>query len=668
MANSPLNSFYLGAALLIAVLTTTTNAQFGFGAPSKATETSVTDVQSIQPGVPFFAGVRLEIAPGWHTYWKNVGNDVGIPTSIEWELPEGFVAGELLFPSPHYEVTQDSPSHVFSGTVYHVSQITPPADLEPGTTVEIKATLKLLVCDATSCEPPNDRKLTFKLPVEVEAPKPSAEAPAISGMLDDSQLRLPNWPAKAILEGNKVVLLAAIPAGVTVPNDGLYLYPSKRDVVADGKAAQAFEVDGDTLKITIDKSGGDLAGVFSGRLVSETGFGDSAQKSVFITVNSEATDQAKQPSTDAPMTLPAAEEKPAGLSLDDLTEKDKKEIRAANKEIASWFKQERRPILLMILFAFVGGIILNLMPCVFPVLGIKIMGFVSQAGEEKEKIRKHGLVFASGVILSLWALVTVLLLLKKFGEEVGWGFQLQDPIFLAVMILVLFAFGLNLSGLFEIGTSLTSAGSDLQHKHGYSGSFFSGVLAVLVATPCTGPFMGPAIGFALTGSALETYSIFTALAIGLALPYVILSFFPALIQKLPKPGPWMETFKQFMAFPLYATVIWLIGVFGKVTGLGAVSYLLFGLVTLAMGLWIYGRFGTPFKPAGTKFSARFAAIALAGGAAWLAFSATSMKVDSKEFGAVEDKYGIAWQGYDPRKIVEARNNGRSVFIDFTADW
>lgn len=643
------------------------HAQFGFGAPSKATVTAVADVESIQPGVPFFAGVKLEIAPGWHTYWKNTGSDAGIATTIKWDLPEGFIAGELLYPTPHYEVTQGTSSHVFSGTVYHVAKITPPADLKPGGEITLSGTVDLLVCDEQTCEPPKARSISLKLPVTAEPAASSGDAPGITEMLDDSPLRLPRWDAKASLEGDSVVVAATLPEGVSVNTSDLYFFPSQGGLVANGKDAQKFLQKENVLTITIPKSGEAFGGDLSGILVSESGFGGGLAKSVVIATSAGA-GEIREPASSDVATDPKPK-KPTGLSIDDLTESDKEEIRAANQEIASWFEQKRRPLMLMLLFAFVGGIILNLMPCVFPVLGVKIMGFVNQAGEDKAKIRSHGLVFAAGVLASLWALVSVLLLLKHlFEEQVAWGFQLQDPTFLAIMILVLFAFGLNLSGLFEIGTSLTAVGSGLQQKHGYSGSFFSGVLAVLVATPCTGPFMGPAIGFALTGSAVETFVVFTALGVGLALPYVLLSFFPYLIQKLPKPGPWMETFKQFMAFPLYATVIWLVGVFGKVTGLGAISYLLFGLVTLALALWIFGRFGTPFKPKKTKTSARLATLALACCAGWLAYNAVQMKPDVKEFGVGEDKHGVAWHGYDPRKIVEARNNGRTIFIDFTADW
>ena len=209
--------------------------------------------------------------------------------------------------------------------------------------------------------------------------------------------------------------------------------------------------------------------------------------------------------------------------------------------------------------AWLGGLILNLMPCVFPVIGLKIMGFVKQAGEECSSIIRHGWVFTLGVLLSFWLLVGVLLIMRDgLEEQLGWGFQLQEPGFVFILALILLTFGLSLSGVFEIGMSVTGIGSGLSQRSGLSGSFFSGVLATVVATPCMAPFLGVAVGAALTMPAFYSFIIFTAVGLGLSTPYLGLSFFPKWVQKLPKPGAWMESFKQFMAFPIYATVAWLI--------------------------------------------------------------------------------------------------------------
>ena len=210
-------------------------------------------------------------------------------------------------------------------------------------------------------------------------------------------------------------------------------------------------------------------------------------------------------------------------------------------------------------FAWLGGLILNLMPCVFPVIGLKIMGFVKQAGEDRAQIKRHGWVFTLGVLISFWLLVGALLLLRDhFEQQLGWGFQLQNPAFVLLLAILLFLFGLSLSGVFEIGMSITGLGSGLSRKSGLWGSFFSGVLASVVATPCMAPFLGVAVGAALTMHFLPSLAVFTCIALGLSTPYLLLSFFPQWVQRLPKPGAWMDSFKQFMAFPVYATVAWLV--------------------------------------------------------------------------------------------------------------
>ncbi|MDB4507904.1 hypothetical protein N9094_01735, partial [bacterium] len=232
-------------------------------------------------------------------------------------------------------------------------------------------------------------------------------------------------------------------------------------------------------------------------------------------------------------------------------------------------------------------------------------------------------------------------------------------------LLVMFVFGLNLSGLFEIGTSLTGAGSDVDDK-GYKGSFFSGILAVLVATPCTGPFMGAALSFAVS-KPIYAFPIFTALAVGLALPYVLLSWYPVLVEKLPRPGPWMETFKQFMAFPLFATAIWLLAIFTKGTGEGSVTWMLAGLLVVGFGLWIYGRYGTLMQKARTQWIARATAIACICLFGWTTVKAIAIE-RAVSTGDTVEKFGMTWHKYSPEKVVALHNEGKGIFIDFTASW
>jgi thiol:disulfide interchange protein DsbD len=302
--------------------------------------------------------------------------------------------------------------------------------------------------------------------------------------------------------------------------------------------------------------------------------------------------------------------------------------------------------------AFLGGIILNLMPCVFPVLFLKGLALVQSSGEERGRLRSHGLVYTLGILVSFWIIVGVLLGLRAGGAQAGWGFQLQSPVFIAVLALGLFFFALSLAGQFELGLSLTSVGGELAQKQGFAGSFFTGVLATIVATPCTAPLMGAAIGFALAQPAGVTFAVFTALGLGLATPYLLLSFQPAWTRILPRPGRWMETLKQLTAVPLFLTVIWLAWLFGRLyspsSSLDHMAYLLGGFLLVAIAGWALARW-----PA--RWGSAIAAVVL--GALAVAMSLYSPKDTT-----------LVWQPYSQQALDQARAAGHPVFIDFTAAW
>jgi thiol:disulfide interchange protein DsbD len=301
--------------------------------------------------------------------------------------------------------------------------------------------------------------------------------------------------------------------------------------------------------------------------------------------------------------------------------------------------------------AFLGGMLLNLMPCVFPVLFLKGLALANAASEEKSHQRKHGLVYTLGILVSFWSVVGVLLVLRAGGSELGWGFQLQSPTFVAILAALIFFFALSLAGMFDLGLTLTSAGGSLAQKQGYAGSFFTGVLATVVATPCTAPLMGAAIGFALAQSAFVAFGVFTALALGLALPYLVLSWHPAWTSILPRPGAWMEIMKQITAVPLFATAIVLAWVFGHLfvdDGVGHVFWLLLCFLVLAIAGWVLARW-----PA--KLGATIAALVLI--AAGLYLPLRQSKVEPE-----------IWAPYTTASLDAARASGHAVFVDFTASW
>jgi len=564
-----------------------------------------------------------------------------------------------------------TPALAYEGKVLLLFELRPPAGIT-ASEVEIGAKIDWLVCSPESCVP-GDAQISLTLPVKDKA---DLARTAAAERIEAADLALPLSMPDAIFYVSKdeeeIVLEGEILDGVLPEGslEGIRFYP---DAQIMGLAApQKIEREGNAIVIR-----GSENPLFFGDLPDETG--------VLIVFPDGKAIHAGGPMLEGGEEDSAAEEAVASSAGTSLAMTPEAEAAIEKLSARGWVtlggaqsgdasaseSKEGTSLVVMTLFAFLGGMILNLMPCVFPVLAIKILGFVKQAGEEPGEIRKHGLVFALGVLISLWTLVCVMLVLKRvLGSDVGWGFQLQNPYFVLGMIALLFLFGLSLSGVFEFGTSLASVGGGLAHRQGVSGSFFSGVLAILLATPCTGPFMAPAIAFAFKQPAALTFLVFTALGLGLALPYVILSFVPALIQKLPKPGAWMETFKQAMAFLLYATAAWLAVVFGNLTGVGGMSKLLFGAVIGALGVWAYGRFATPIRSKGTQWTAKIAALALVGGFLWLGIQGAKERPPASNL-ATAEKYGVTWDllsaGTLPA-IMEQGAKGKTVFIDFTAHW
>ncbi|MDT8436143.1 MAG: thioredoxin family protein, partial [Gemmatimonadota bacterium] len=318
---------------------------------------------------------------------------------------------------------------------------------------------------------------------------------------------------------------------------------------------------------------------------------------------------------------------------------------------------------LALLFAFLGGLLLNLMPCVFPVLSVKVLGFVEHGGGSAAGARRHGLAFAAGVVGSFLLLAGLLLALRAGGESLGWGFQLQSPVIVAALALLLFLLGLNLSGLFEVGAGLTRLGA-IGGGRGTRDALLTGGLTVLVASPCTAPFMGAALGFALVQPPAAGLAVFTALGLGLAAPYVVLSFSPALLRRLPRPGPWMVTLRQALAFPLYATVAWLVWVFGRQAGIDATGLLLLALTLVAFGAWGLGRAAPARRPALAR-AGRFASVVLLlAGTAVALQGARAARPPSAEAAVPAG----GWEAWSPDRVAELRAEGRPVFLDFTAAW
>lgn len=561
---------------------------------------------SIQPGRSFTVALRLTHEPHWHTYWLNAGT--GYPTKLTWQLPAGWTASNIQWPAPI--AIKDANGVVtgngYEGEIFLPVTLTPPADLKPGEAITLRAKAEWLMCKDTCV--PGEATVSLALPVSNETPTRDKLISAALALLPLPQPPV-GWKISATQSG-KTITLTLSEGSATLPNprffstDGLIQYDEPQSISTTASSVQ--------LVLPISPS-----------------FENKPTKLTGVLTYGESADQRHGLSIDAPLTASTA----------------------INNNVPS-----TTSLLPTLLLAFVGGLILNLMPCVFPVLGIKILGFVNQAGSDRRKVTLHGIVFASGVLASFWALAAVLAILRAGGSQLGWGFQLQSPAFVFVLAAAMLVFGLNMSGVFEFGLRATSFGSDLQSKSGYTGSFLTGVLATVVATPCSAPFLAPALGAALALSTIASFTIFTTIAIGLSTPYLLLSIFPGAIKILPRPGAWMETFKQTMAFPLYGTVGYLIWVLAGQIGDSYFLNVLLGLTLVAMAAWLYGRYTTPgSKPARVRFAFIGGAILLGSGAL-LGWPRTATPTD------------IVWEKWSPAAVASAQAEGKTIYVDFTARW
>ena len=601
----------------------------GRAAPAaRVTATLVAADASVQPGSPVTVALRLEHAPKWHTYWLNPGT--GLPTALTWKLPPGWTAGPIQWPAPR--VLHDSKGNLvgqgYEGDLLLPVTLTPPKDASPGASVTLQATAEWLMCEDICV--PGSAQLTLTLPATAAAPVPDpAWGTRIRAVLAGLPRADAAWSVSARRTGQSVTV--ALRPGRT----GLPAPRSPHFFTADGFIAydqpQVFGEDGQggwKLTLPVASDGPADTKRLTGVLTTEGSWVAGGElRGLLVDADFTAAPAAARPGSGAGPIAPVA----AGLGG-------------------------------TLLLAVLGGLILNLMPCVFPVLGIKILGFVNQAGHQRGKVVAHGLVFTLGVLLSFWSLAGALALLRASGDQLGWGFQLQSAGFVYALAVLLLVFALNLSGLFEFGLGATAVGGDLQMKSGLTGSFFTGVLATVVATPCSAPFLAPALGAALAVGPVESFAIFTAIAVGLSAPYLLLSIFPQAVRILPRPGAWMETFKQLMAFPLYATVGYLVWVLAAQTSEEGFRGVLLSLVAIALAAWFYGRWCTPgAKPGRRRFGVTAMLVAGAFGL-WLGWPRDAA-AEGKASGTA-----ITWEAWSPEAVTRLQGAGRIVYVDFTARW
>ncbi len=598
-------------------------AMFGAPAQSSAPATSVGAFYAEQvksassESRQFSVFIKMTMAPGWHLYWKNPG-EAGMPLSVEWQgVPAGVKFGEWKWSTPKYYELQGLASYVYEDVAYVEIPVSVPKNF-PEKTLTLTGTASWLACDDNGCFP-QDKRISVRIDLAVANP-----AAWNSPEFADVQKAFPRI-------GELSATFSEKPGAVEISlkkNDSAALPAESRFFPESGKFA------GTAATVAPASQNGEL--VFSLPLLEGEKIDSVSDLSgVLVTPDGNA------------FSLSAEKISAAGTT---------ENVAADTNDSGSAFSPDFAFFGLLLL-AFAGGLILNLMPCVFPVLGLKIMHFVGKAGSDKKKIARHGFVFGAGVLISFWILAGALAILRSGGEQLGWGFQLQEPGFVYGMILLMLVFGLSMSGVFEFGAGATSVGGSLTEKSGYAGSFFSGVLAVIIATPCAAPFLAPALGSALTLPLVPSFALFTAIAIGLAAPYVILSCVPALLKFLPKPGAWMETFKQAMAFLLYAPALYFVWVLmGQVEDAFAQRDLLISLSVIALACWIYGRWAAPWRSRFARITGTLVALVL--------FAGTVVYAINLLYAKKSDEW-IAWT---PEAQAEALEDGKIVYIDFTARW
>ena len=570
----------------------------------------VSSQATVAPGQRFTVALEQNIKAHWHTYWLNPG-DSGQATSIEWQ---GAQAGPIQWPTPSIQAIGPIVNYGYEGRPALLVELSVPADAKPGARFQPTAEVRWLVCKDVCI--PEQVTLGLNLPVAARA-QAGPDADLVEGWR--GALPKPAPFAVQLQPAPQGVRLSGAAAGVTKA----YFFADTWGAVAHS-APQPLKAEGERWTLDIPAGDEPLAAgkPLSGVLVLTTAAGEQAW-----TVSALMPEGAGKGPGPADLTAPAAE--PIATPAP-----------AAEPELG---------LLPALALALVGGLILNLMPCVFPVLSIKALALVKEGNHKAE-----GLAYTAGVLASFAVLAAVLIALRAGGQQVGWGFQFHSPVFVLVVSYLLFLVGLNLSGLFELGGSFTGIGSGLAARQGLAGSFFTGVLAAVVATPCTAPFMGAALAFALAQPAAVMLAVFLALGLGLALPFLVLAFWPAAQRWLPRPGAWMDTFKQALAFPMYAAVVWLLWVLAQQAGPDGVALALGGLVLIAFGLW--WRRASGASPVGTGAALAGIVLALGLGTAIRPLTAEAHVSES------------AVEAYSAERLAELRAARKPVFVNLTASW
>ncbi len=591
----------------------------------------ISETTQIVPGQTFYLALNFEMEPHWHIYWKNPGAS-GLPVEIKWELPEGFVAGSIQWPAPEQIELGGLINYGYEDAVTLMVPIQAPEALTPNRNLFFKAEAFWLICKEVCL--PGDANLTLELTVGDESIR-SREA----SLFDDARAHFPGanppWRISTVVE-NKALVFSIEQAGEQSLPDELYFYAEEEGVV-DPSAEQVFSFTGDKsadliVPLALEQ--------LNQSLESFAGILQSANESWQV----EGTVGLETGGSSAPLIVTMDASKGFEGFL----------LRVG---LSGW-----------LLLAFIGGLILNLMPCVLPVLSLKVFSLLKHSGQSRSQALLHGTAYTIGVVASFLILAGVLIGLRSLGQQIGWGFQLQSPAFVAILTVLIFLFALNLMGVFEMGMGLVGSDASVSKRRDTLGSLGMGVLAAVVGAPCIGPFLAPVSGIALQADAMICLLIFGFMGLGLASPFLLLSVFPKLAAYLPKPGAWMESLKQFMGFLLMATAVFLTYVAGTLGGTDAIVGLLSGLLIAAVAAWIYGRWSVPVKSRRTQRIAQAISLILLLSALYYAASEVKHAHQQGTTSASLTKDDDGWAPWSIESVETALASGQPVFVDFTASW
>jgi thiol:disulfide interchange protein DsbD len=605
-----------------------------------------------RPGDTIWVGVDLKMEPAWHTYWKNPGA-AGMATKIEWQLPPGITAGETQWPLPEKLPPAEVTTYGYNHEVVLLVPLKIAADLKPGPLLDLKAKVSWLECKE-ACIPAGttvEAKLNIGRETKISTDAATIDLWKSKTPQTNDVYSLSAWWEKPANGDTRPLIIGNQPAMVAAKNvkyDSVDFFPDASDqfeIQAATEIISAYSAD-IRLRKLVKKYSGDWPKEVSG---------------VFVTSVHGNPPQGIQ------VKFPISDKDPASEAVSRTGVAPVSNFSGQNMETG------KMPVLpLMLLYAFIGGLILNIMPCVLPVIALKILGFINHGQHEPLRVRALGLVYTAGVLVSFLALAAVVIGVKAAGHHAGWGMQFGSPVFIVVLTTLVTLVSLNLFGVFEVnlGGQALSAAGQLASKQGAPGAFFNGLLATALATPCTAPFLAPALGFAFAQSSSLILLIFLFVGLGLAAPYVVLSWNPAWLKFLPKPGAWMEKFKIAMGFPMLATAVWLFNLAYDYYGKNVLWLGVF-LVVVAFAAWIFGEL---FQRARARrgLALVIALILLIGGYAYALEDQlhwrTPMVIADATGSLQESPDGIHWQRWSPQAVTEARSEGRPVLVDFTADW